>query len=381
MIALLAAAALAASGFVRPDGTHLTPARIDAVVEAARAASATPGVAVALIRDGKVAYVHAYGLASKSPPRALGPNTVMYGASITKAVFADYVMQLVDRGLVDLDAPIAKLLPKPLPAFAKYKDLEGDERWRRITPRMLLTHSSGFANFAWLEPDGKLSFHFEPGSRYAYSGQGINLLQLAIEAGFESDLGVELQRHVFGPLGMTRTALTWGTDFASDVSDGYDDKGAQRPHDRRGSTGAAGSMDTTITDLAKWVAAVSTGWGLTPQSADEMWRPQLPITAAHQFPTLVEGPNADRNRAQLQAALGWLAFDGPLGPGVYKGGHDEQTDNSLVCLKRSRSCLLILTNSGVGARMFPTLLRALLGETGLPWAWEYNPVLPLTPAP
>ena len=46
---------------------------------------------------------------------------------------------------------------------------------------MLLTHSSGFANFSWVEPDEKLRIHFEPGSRYAYSGEGIILLQFALE--------------------------------------------------------------------------------------------------------------------------------------------------------------------------------------------------------
>ena len=78
----------------------------------------------------------------------------MYGASLTKAVFAYTVMQLVEEGRIDLDRPIADYLPKPLPeygnldAYGNWGDLAGDERWRRITPRILLTHSAGFANFA-----------------------------------------------------------------------------------------------------------------------------------------------------------------------------------------------------------------------------------------
>lgn len=59
---------------------------------------------------------------------------------------------------------------------------------------MVLTHSTGFANFAYLEPDEKLRIHFEPDSRYAYSGEGIILLQFAIEKGQGLDLGAEMQR-------------------------------------------------------------------------------------------------------------------------------------------------------------------------------------------
>jgi CubicO group peptidase (beta-lactamase class C family) len=380
LLAAFAAAALATAGFPGPHGQRLTPAAIDALAEHARVESATPGLALALIDNGKVAYVAAYGVAAKTPaPRALHTDTVMYGASLTKAVFADLVMQMVDEGRLNLDQPIAQLLPKPLPDYDKYKELAGDDRWKALTPRMLLTHSSGFANFRFLEPGERLRFHFQPGARYAYSGEGINLLQFAIEHGLGLDVGEEMQRRIFQPLGMSRTSLNWREAFASDVSEGFDDKGVQLPHQKRGGVRAAGSMDTTIADLSRWTAAVVSGWGLTPSSATEMWRGQLPITGAHQFPTLVEGPNATRDRVHLSAALGWGAFDGPQGPAVYKGGHDDQTDNKLICLKRSKRCVLMLTNSGVGARLFPSLVKALLGETGVPWEWEYNPLLPLKP--
>ena len=87
----------------------------------------------------------------------------MYGASLTKAVFAYTVLQLVDEGRIGLDVPIDRYLDKPLPdyteaavedKYARWSDLAGDERWRKLTPRILLTHSAGFANFGFLEPDG-----------------------------------------------------------------------------------------------------------------------------------------------------------------------------------------------------------------------------------
>ena len=391
---LLAAAALAgapasvaAPEFSRADGRALGAAQIDATANRLLAESRTPGMQLALIRDGKVAYVGAYGVAARNPDRPMRTDTPIYAASITKALFAGTVLHAVDEGRVGLDQSIAELLPKPLPEYEKYADLKDDPRWRRLTPRILLSHRSGFANFAAYEPDKVLRFHFDPGERYAYSGEGINLLQFALETGGRYDFARAAQAFYFGPLGMTRTGTSWREDLAADHSDRFDEQGQAIGPKRSGRARAAGSMDSTVEDLAKWAAAAVSGYGLSPAMRKEWVRPQQRITAAHQFtgghglPTLYVGPNPVRDAARTSAALGWVAFEGPQGPGVFKGGHDDGADNMLVCLLRSRSCALVLTNSTLGARMFPELVRTLLGETGAPWAWEYDPVLPLKPAP
>ena len=145
-------------------------------------------LAVAVIDDGRVLTTAAYG-ERNADGDPLQPETVMYGASLTKTVFAHLVLQLVDAGVLALDTPIDRLLAQPLPdhpaerGYADWSALADDPRWRSITPRMLLTHSPGFANFGRLEPDGRLRIHFTPGSRYAYSGDGYILLQFVLERG------------------------------------------------------------------------------------------------------------------------------------------------------------------------------------------------------
>ncbi len=129
-------------------------------------------------------------------------------------------------------------------AYGNWGDLAGDDRWRAITPRMVLNHATGFANFAYLEPDEKLHIHFTPGTRYAYSGEGISLLQFGIEQGLGLDVEAELQRRFFRPLGMTRTSLIWQPAFAPNIADGWDEQGKVEPHDERSRVRAAGSMDT-----------------------------------------------------------------------------------------------------------------------------------------
>lgn len=359
--------------------THTIPGEAALDAEAARAMSATQaqGLAIAVIDEGKVVHVRSYG-ARNAAGNALQTDTVLYGASLTKAAFAYTVMQLVGEGRLALDRPIAALLPKPLPDYpdnddyAPWSSLAGDERWRALTPRILLTHSAGFANFFFLEPDGKLHFHFDPGSRYAYSGDGMILLQFAIEQGLGLDLGAEMQRRVFDRFDMRRTSMTWRADFAGNLADGWRNDGSIEPHDERSRVRAAGSMDTSIADMAKFAAGYIRGEGLSPADAAELVKPSLRITTASQFPTLLPELPVAQRRDDLAAGLGVVVFDGPQGRGFYKGGHNDSTANTWVCVQGKRRCVVILSNDVRAEAAFPRLVSFVLGETGAPWRWEYG---------
>ena len=108
------------------------------------------GLALAVIDEGRIVHVGAYGWRNREKQLPLTPHTVMYGASLTKAAFGYMIMQLVDEGRINLDTQIERYLSKPLTDFEDYADLKGDERWRQLTPRMVLNHTTGFANFRWL---------------------------------------------------------------------------------------------------------------------------------------------------------------------------------------------------------------------------------------
>ncbi|MBL9095350.1 MAG: beta-lactamase family protein [Alphaproteobacteria bacterium] len=357
-----------------------TAAAIDAEVARAMASTGAKGLAVAVIEDGRVGHVKSYGLRNAAGD-PLQTATVMYGASLTKAVFAYTVMQLVEEGVIGLDVPIERYLSKPLPAYteqdvedryARWSDLAGDERWRKLTARILLTHSPGFANFGFLEPDGKLRFHFEPGARYAYSGDGFILLQFVLERGLGLDLGREMQARVFDRFGMRNTSMIWRPDFRANLADGWDMEGKTEPHDERSAVRAAGSMDTTIEDFARFAAGFMRGEGLSAGGRAEIIRPQLPITTRTQFPTLQpELPVAER-RPDLAAGLGVIAFSGPQGPGFEKGGHNNITGNTWICVERRRACVVLLANDVRAEAAFPGLVRFILGETGAPYDWSKN---------
>jgi CubicO group peptidase (beta-lactamase class C family) len=358
-------------------GAKSVGAKIDTVVVDGMARTNSQGVAVAVIENGKVKYLKTWGKRNaKGDP--LTPDTIMYGASLTKTVFAYLVAQLADEGNIDLDASIATYLRKPLPEYtdaeddyAPWQHLAGDERWRKLTPRILLNHSSGFSNFYWLNSDERLKFNFDPGSRYGYSGDGIMLLQFVLEKGLGLNVEAELQRRFFKPYGMTNTSLIWQSRFNENLADGWKQDGTVEPHDERSRVRAAGSMDTSISDLAKLFAALSRGEGLSSAARKDMVGPQLPIRTLSQFPTLLP-EIALPPFPKLSAGLGVISFNGPQGAGFQKGGHNDSTGNSLVCLNKGKRCVLILSNDVRSEQMFPQIVAAALGETGFAWKWEYG---------
>lgn len=151
--------------YTRPDGTAVGFADIRQTVELYMDAAGVPGLALALVVDGNVVFAEAFGWRDSAHELPLQTDTVMHGASLTKAAFGYMVAQLADEGLVDLDASIADILPRPLPEHERYGDLEGDARWRLLTPRILLSHTSGLPNWRWFLDDQRLVFFFEPGER------------------------------------------------------------------------------------------------------------------------------------------------------------------------------------------------------------------------
>jgi CubicO group peptidase (beta-lactamase class C family) len=267
------------------------------------------------------------------------------------------------------------MLPNsPQFVIAFYAALKGDERWRKLTPRILLSHSSGLANFAFLEPDEKMRIHFDPGSRYAYSGDGIILMQFVLENGLGMNVGEEMQRRVFDRFGMTRTSMTWRADFALNLADGYGLDGSFEAHDRRSKPRAAGSMDTTIADFATFLAGFARGEDLSARSRAEMVRPQIAITTPSQFPTLSQATSPAMLALGLSAGLGVITFEGPFGHAFFKGGHNDTTGNQAICVERGRRCVLFLSNDVRAESLYQRLTEATLGDPGMPWSWEgYTP--------
>ncbi len=359
-----------ASAVPRLDGSKISADEIDAAVAKAVATRKVTGVGIAVLVKGKIEFVKGYGFRDAEKKLPMTPNSVGTAASLTKAAFAYLVMQLVQDGTIDLDKPVYQYLAKPLPEFPRYQDLAGDDRYKKITARMLLAHTSGLPNWRVLSDDKKLHIYFDPGSRFAYSGEGIDLLQLVVEAVTKHGMKELMVERVFRPLGMTRTSMTWERWFEDDFSNGYDEAGKSLGRQRRDRADAAGSMQTTVADYAKFLQAMMNGTGLHPETREMMLSPQVRIKTLHEFPTLSAETTNQNDAIRLSYGLAWGLYWTPYGKVFFKEGHDYGWQNYAVVFDQKKMGMLIMTNSDNGESMYDDLLRTIQGNTFTPVEWE-----------
>jgi CubicO group peptidase (beta-lactamase class C family) len=366
----------------RLDGSTIKSSAVDATVAKLMKAAEVPGLALALFNGGNIAYLRTYGVRDEQKNLPLTVDSVMSGASFTKVVFGYLVLQLADQHTLDLDKPVYEYLPKPLQEYPDYADLASDRRYKRITARMLLSHTSGFANWRWVEDDRKLKIHFEPGSRYAYSGEGIDLLQLVVEAVTDQPLEKLMQKQIFQPFGMTRSSMIWQPSFERDYANGYDEYGRSLGAQKRPKADAAGSLLTTPHDFALFMQAVMQGKDLSKQMRNQMLVSRIQILSKHEFPTLDDDTTEQNKPIRLSYGLAWGLYWTPYGEAFFKEGHDDSWRNYTVCFSKSGDGILIMTNSGNGEGIYKALLETLLGNTYTPIEWEgFTPYDQLPPRP
>jgi len=368
----------------RLDGTTISIADAEIFAKKTLEANHVTGAQVAVLDHGQLVWSAAFGLRRKAtdttPALPMDTQTTLWAASITKSVFATYVMQLVESGEFDLDLPVVKQLPYPLDAYEPYKQkasaIVHDAAWPTVTPRMCFNHTSGLANFADIEPDKKMHLRFKPGTQFLYSGECINLVQFVIEQKMGKPLDQLLQEAIFAPLGMTRTGLIYRTEFADDVADRYDLNQVFRSQTKRFPARGAGSMTSSVEDLASFASALFAEKIIKPAVQKAMLAPTFKIHTEHEFGlTDHEGLGKEGPAVGLAYGVGWgLLTDTRFGSAFFKEGHGDGAQNYMICFERHQACMIILTNSDNGELAFKPLLETILGDTVTPWEWEgYTP--------
>lgn len=358
----------------RLDGTSLTAKQVDRIVEKLMEFGEVEGLALSVI-NGNKAYLKTYGY--RNEKELLDPISVMYGASFSEAVFAYLTMKLVEEKKIELDKPLHEYLNKPISDFPDWAALANDETWRLITARMCLSHTTGLPNSRWIDVRtgqedtlGPLKIYFKPGTRYAYSGEGLKLLQLAEEQITGKNIEGLADEKVFTPFGMKRTGYIWQPEFDSNYAIGRDEKGNLVPNKKRKIGNAAGSMVTTIADYTRFVQKILLNRGLDPKLRNEMITPQIAIDSKYQFPTITDETTDANKDIQLSYALGWGFFKSKYGRAFFKEGHDDAWRHYNVNFPDKNIAIIIMTNSANGESIFKELLDKIIGDDQTPWEWE-----------
>jgi serine beta-lactamase-like protein LACTB len=285
-----------ASATATPQAPAASP--IDQAIEAEQRRLKIPGLSVAAVIDGKIVYDTAFGLADVENGVTATPTTRFRTASLAKPLTATGVMVLVERGRIDLDAPIQKYCP----AFP--------QKEHTVTARLLLGHLAGVRHYG--RPGESLGTqHFfavadslaifkgdpllhRPGDKYLYSTFGYSVLGCAIEGASGQTYSAFMQEHVMKPGGMTQTAIDELYLILPNRARGYQlltEEGFRslpptaqaiaKPneiynaplHDTSMKM-AGGGWLTTAADMVRFADALMSGRLVTAATLDQMWTSQ-----------------------------------------------------------------------------------------------------------
>ena len=297
-----------------------------------------PGLAVAVINDGKVVYHNIKGYADKERKIKVDKQTIFEGASMSKSVFAQFTMTLVEDGLLDLDKPLYQYLP--------YPDIAYDERYKKITARMILSHRSGFPN--WREDykkskGGRLFIQFEPGTDYHYSGEGYQYLAKVLKHILKTDwrgLDAKIRARILQPLGMEHTRFIQDAYNVQHKAKAYDHKGRFiDPKDKKPDSLfiAPASIHSEPIEFSKWLIAMMNHKGLKKASFDEMFKPHSEVP----IPIPVD----------LNYTLGFFNYTFPFGNFYTHGGNNEGFTCMFAIEPEKKWGFVVFTNSEYGEEL------------------------------
>src|SRR5271165_5325148 len=261
--------------------TGLAPdlrANIDGIVHKVLATTGVPSVSLAVVKDGKIAYVRAYGDARLDPHTTASPEMRYSIGSISKQFTAAAILMLAEEGKLSLDDPVSKYV-------------SGLTRGNEVTIRELLSHTSGYQDY-WpqdyvmpmmlkpvtpeqiLDSWGRIPLDFDPGTKWQYSNTNYVIAGVIVEKVSGMPLWALLGKRVFTPLGMT--SITDTNEHALPPPDpgGYFRYALgplhPAPKEGKGWMFAAGELAMTAADLAKWDISMINQTVLKPASYKDM---------------------------------------------------------------------------------------------------------------
>jgi D-alanyl-D-alanine carboxypeptidase len=330
---------------------------VDSIVRRAMHEQSIPGLSLAIVKDGQVVMERGYGSTLSTPGEGATPATVYQIASVTKQFTAAAVLRLAERGSLRLSDPITRYVDGLSSQYAE------------VTLDQLLNHTAGVPNFTEffrdfrrpLAPDQLVdslaarSLLFRPGTSFHYSNSGYYLLGLVIERVTGQSFADYLDQQFWQPLGMTDTQYC-GMRPDTPLPRGY-------LRDRRGDAVrtvpwdpsvlyAAGSVCSTVVDLARWEVALGEGRVLSPASYQRM------ITPAGTPDTGVRMTYGYAMMVDTTEAGPYLHHDGAV-PGFRA---------QVAWYPAERLAVVVLMNQGLAAPepVERDLARAVLGQEALP---------------
>jgi CubicO group peptidase (beta-lactamase class C family) len=368
MLALLTLAVLLPSVSAGALPTRNSPtdfAAIDAYVDRQMRALRIPGLALAIVQGEQIVHLKGFGVAGPDG-RAVTPQTPFQLASLVKPMTGVAIMQLVEAGKLELDAPIQRYLP--------WFRVADEVASAQITVRHLLYHTSGLPGTVGMEyafsgdarPDAlemraralhSVSLNRPVGASFEYSNAGYQILGLIIQAVSGQSYEGYMREHLFTPLQMQQTFTDWTEARSHGAASGYQywfgvPFPGETAIDRAGLP--SGGVTASAEDVAHFLVAQLNGerFGttaiLSPAGIAEMQRPVIPHANGQEFD-----------------AMDWSV--GPVGgvTTIYKGGDNADFKTQMLLIPERRLGLVVLMNTNKRFDSFLGDMRLLLIPRGV----------------
>lgn len=327
----------------RLDQQTLSNLSTDIVPEMMEAAN-IPGLQIAYIHQGKLEYLHAFGIKDADTGENLDDYTIFEAASLSKPVFAFLVLNLVEDSLLELDKPLFKYLP--------YPDAAADERYKKITARMVLTHTSGLPNW---RRGKELTINFEPGTQFGYSGEGFEYLRKVVEHLTGKPIHELIDEKIFIPFQMKHSSFVWNDGFKENYALPHNKFGTATSKNKPTEGNAAASMHTTAKDYSLFLLAIFNNAGLEKELFSEMFSTQTQLIDR-------QSPTGDFFK-NVSWGLGWGLEQTPDGTAFWHGGNNGGFKCFVMAYREQKTGVVFFTNSQNGHALVPELIRQTMGGT------------------
>ncbi len=341
--------------------------------------ASVPGLSIAVVEDGTVAWTRAIGFANADTKTPVAADSVFPAASLGKPVFSYVVQKLVDDGEFDLDLPLVEYHPPPdIP-----EDAEG------ITAAHVLSHTTGLRNWR-NRVDQKLVPEFQPGTRFQYSGEGFYWLSQAIEAVTGQGIERVMRERLFEPAAMPRATYGWSREHEQWTVYGHESRGALANHFGRtlggrllavATEGGKPMVDWTSADTFRAVAQADPSLAMVPNSVIPNIAGSLLCTAA-EYASFLALFLAGRDRADWEISeasriamltgridlkptlawgLGWGLEHRSEGTLFWHWGDNGIFKAFTLGDSKRRRAIVVFTNAEGGAKVYQRIIRAATG--------------------
>jgi CubicO group peptidase (beta-lactamase class C family) len=309
-----------------------------------------PSISVAYIRGGRVQWTRVYGEQAEGVPAT--EATLYNVASLAKPVFAETILRLAAAGRLSLDEPLAGHWVDP--------DVAGDPRHQRLTPRIALSHRTGFPNWRYQQPGRVLAFQRDPGT-FGYSGEGYEYTRRFAQNKLATPWEALANQYVLQPLGMTNTASTRRDWFAGRIAMPFGPEGQYGEPSINDSVVVSDDLYTTVGDYARFLVGVMHREGLALAYAAQ----RDSVHVANEAAMAQCDPAQVAVCPRVGMGLGWEIIQFPGETVRMHSGSDWGEKAMAFYFAESRDGVVMLTNGENGMNIMMRVIDLLFSQTQL----------------